>query len=69
MGFGGSPSYDPPEVTPVPEKQATKSVSAGATMGPQKKREQHQKPMELDRSLTDADPVLDQRRKAACKKV
>ena len=28
MGFGGG--YDAPEVEPIPEKQATKSLSAGA---------------------------------------
>lgn len=37
MGFGGG--YDAPAVEPLPEKQATKSLSAGATAAAQAQRE------------------------------
>ena len=44
MGFGGgSPSYDASTVEPVPEKQATKSVSAGATAAYEAQKDKQKK--------------------------
>ena len=41
MGFGGG--YDAPEVEPIPEKQATKSLSAGATAAAQAQRDRQRR--------------------------
>lgn len=54
MGFGSSPSYDPPEVTPVPEKQATKSVSAGATAAAEAQKDRQRKNRGLASSIMTA---------------
>lgn len=55
MGFGGSaPSYDPPEVQAVPEKQATKSVSAGATQAAEAQKERQRKNRGLASSIMTA---------------
>ena len=43
MGLGGGGSYDAPEVEPIPEKQPTKSLSAGATAAYQDQKEKHKK--------------------------
>ncbi|MBD5608561.1 MAG: hypothetical protein HDQ93_06905 [Desulfovibrio sp.] len=44
MGFGGGgQSYDAPEVEPVPEKQPTKSVSAGATAAYEAQKDRQKK--------------------------
>lgn len=54
MGFGGGPSYDAPEVQPVPEKQATKSVSAGATAAAEAQKERQRKNRGLASSIMTA---------------
>lgn len=40
---GGGPSYDAPAVEPVPEKQPTKSITAGATAAYQNQKEKQKK--------------------------
>lgn len=47
--MGGSPST--PEVEPVPEKQATKSLSAGANAAAQAQRERQKKNRGLTASI------------------
>lgn len=55
MGFGGgTPSYDPPAVEPVPEKQATKSVSAGATAAAEAQKDRQRKNRGLASSIMTA---------------
>lgn len=55
MGFGGgTPSYDAPEVQPVPEKQATKSVSAGATAAAEAQKDRQRKNRGLASSIMTA---------------
>ncbi len=54
MGFGGGPSYDPPKVEPLPEKLATKSVSAGATAAAQAQRDKQKKNRGLASSIMTA---------------
>lgn len=61
MGFGGSaPSYDPPKVEPVPEKLATKSVSAGATAAAQAQKDKQKKNRGLASSIMTARGALAQ---------
>lgn len=43
MGFGGGGGYEAPAVDPVPEKQATKSLSAGATAAYQGQKDRQRK--------------------------
>lgn len=47
--MGGSPSV--PEVEPVPEKQATKSISAGASVAAQAQRNRQKKNRGLTASI------------------
>lgn len=54
MGFGSTPSYDAPEVQPVPEKQATKSVSAGATAAAEAQKDRQRKNRGLASSIMTA---------------
>lgn len=49
MGFGGG--YDAPEVEPIPEKQATKSLSAGATAAAQAQRDRQRRNRGLTASI------------------
>ncbi|MCH5278074.1 MAG: hypothetical protein J1E80_09645 [Desulfovibrionaceae bacterium] len=49
MGFGGG--YSAPEVEPVPEKQATKSLSAGAAAAAEAQREKQRKNRGLTASI------------------
>lgn len=51
MGFGGGGSYEAPEVEPVPEKQATKSLSAGATAAYQGQKDKQRKNRGLASSI------------------
>ena len=50
MGFGGG-GYSAPAVEPVPEKQATKSLSAGATAAAEAQREKQRKNRGLTASI------------------
>jgi hypothetical protein len=47
--MGGSPS--PPTVEPIPEKQATKSLSAGATAAAQAQRDKQKRNRGLTASI------------------
>lgn len=59
MGFGGGGSYDPPEVEPIPEKQPTKSLSAGATAAYQAQKDKQRKNRGLMSSIMTQRGVLD----------
>lgn len=50
-GGGGGGSYDPPEVDPVPEKQATKSITAGTTAAYQNQKDRQRKNRGLAASI------------------
>lgn len=49
MGFGGG--YSTPEVEPIPEKQPTKSLSAGATAAAQAQKDKQRKNRGLAQSI------------------
>ncbi len=49
MGFGGG--YSSPEVEPIPEKQPTKSLSAGATAAAQAQKDKQRKNRGLAQSI------------------
>lgn len=49
MGFGGG--YSAPDVEPVPEKQATKSVSAGASAAAQAQKDKQRRNRGLASSI------------------
>lgn len=56
---GGSASYDAPAVEPVPEKQPTKSLTAGATAAYQGQKERQRKNRGLVSSIMSQRGVLD----------
>lgn len=58
FGSGGG-SYDPPEVEPVPEKQATKSLTAGSTAAYQAQKDRQRKNRGLMSSIMTQRSVLD----------
>lgn len=48
--FGGG-GYDAPEIEPIPEKQPTKSLSAGATAAAQAQKDKQRKNRGLAQSI------------------
>ena len=58
MGMGGGGSYEASEVEPVPEKQATKSISAGTTEAYNQQKERQRKNMGLAASIMTARGAL-----------
>lgn len=60
MGFGGGGGdYEAPEVEPIPEKQATKSISAGTTQAYSQQKEKQRKNRGLAASIMTSRGALD----------
>ena len=51
FGGGGGGSYSAPEVKPIPEKQATKSISAGTTQAYSQQKDRQRKNRGLAASI------------------